>query len=332
MPGRYGLRRTDEPTGPGSPVDDLRKRYPPAPVDDVLADGNRSTRDLPEDGDVVDGVPDPEGYSLNEGDSDVDYWHPQGITGNGDMHVISSHGQPGGDGPDGRGRVSFVNRENGTYRHALLVEPKGDGEFDQVPTHAGGTALKDNHLYVAQTDGGLDVFDTSQMVQVDDDEKDADGYKYLLPRVATYENVGEQVRFSTVSIDESGPGKPSLVVGEYVDQAEDKDGPGRNTRVVRWELGPDGLPVREGASAAYETTRDQVQGVAMHDGKAYMASSNPGGTTGELYSGYPGSSGLTTTYPWSDGVESLDIEGDRLFTVTEHEGRRVVHGSSLDEY
>ena len=326
QPGRFGLRREDT----GSHIDDLKDRYPAATVDDVLADGNRHTRDLPDDNDALDGVPDPEGYQWNEGDEDTDHFHPQGITGDDEknMDVVSWHGQPGGDGPSDRGRVSFVDRDKGTYRHVLLVDAKEDGEFDQVETHAGGITMRGPLMYVAETNDGLSVYDTRDIVRVDDDEQDADGYKYLLPRGARYTNVGAQMRFSSISMDESDPENPAMVVSEYVERG--KAGEPDSTRVVRWNLGPDGLP-EENASAAYETGKDQVQGATMHGGRLFMSSSNPAGTTGELYSGRPGSA-LSVTYPWSDGVESLYVRDGRLWTVTEHEGKRVVHGSPLSEY
>ena len=46
----------------------------------------------------------------------------------------------------------------------LLVDAKEDGEFDQVETHAGGITMRGPLMYVAETNDGLSVYDTCDIV------------------------------------------------------------------------------------------------------------------------------------------------------------------------
>lgn len=89
-------------------------------------------------------------------------------------------------------RVTFVNRADDTYRHALLVYPHASDNFREVPVHAGGIMWYGNTLWVLDTYNGIRVFDLTNIWQVGDGEDvgkvssgvySAAGYKYVIPQI-----------------------------------------------------------------------------------------------------------------------------------------------------
>ena len=148
------------------------------------------------------------GFRWNPGDNAVDYWWPQGITGSADATpggVVDGHREllVSWYSKNGKGtRVSFVNADslsNTKYRHVLLVEPDDSGGFGLVQSHAGGIAWVGDHLYVAETDGGLRVFDMRHLLKVPNPD-DALGYAFILPQVGLYKTE-PGLRFSFVALD-----------------------------------------------------------------------------------------------------------------------------------
>lgn len=346
-PGQYELEPEGFDHQSRKNLRQLQKTYPRLGIEDVVNDGNHPTGGLKDEDkgvrevfdddpteDVSDAEPDTTGYSWEDSDdfsdNDVERMTPQGITGQDGIHAVSWYGQPGGDGPDDSGRVTFVDRDKKNYRHVLLVKPNGGSDYSQVDTHAGGIAWKGDHMYVADTHGGFKVFDTNQIMRVPEGNEDpaSDGYRYLMPQVGSYKSTGTDMRFSTASIDDSNPANPGLVAGEYRDDgAPDTRG---NTHVVRWDIDPDtGLLKKKGATEAYETKRDQVQGAAIHDGRIYLSSSDPGGDGGALYTGHPGET--LEERPWGDTPESLYVEGNRLWSLSEQHHNRAVYSVPRDD-
>ena len=100
-----------------------------------------------------------------------------------------------------------------------------------MQSHAGGIAWVGDYLYVAETDGGLRVFDMRHLLQVPNPD-DALGYAFILPQVGLYKTE-PGLRFSFVALDRTNG--PALVTGEYKQGAA-------GGRIVRWPLGADNLP------------------------------------------------------------------------------------------
>jgi len=123
-------------------------------------------------------------------DQDTEKWYPQGITTSADAYasgvyeghkvqLVTWHSDNYDDGKRGA-RVSFVSpggKGSGRkYRHVLLVQPKGDADFQAIKgLHAGGVAWYGNLVYVVDTTGGLRVFDLDHIYKVDGDIKDDAG-------------------------------------------------------------------------------------------------------------------------------------------------------------
>jgi len=154
-------------------ISQLATKYPQVGLDRLLADTNR-----------VNTGPRPDltprgafGYSWENGDDDVSYWTPQGVTGNGaGVQAVSWY--RGSSGSEEGVRISFVNRSEGAYgeyRFGLLVRPTGGTGFAQVPIHAGGIAWAGRFLYVADTNNGLRVFNLNRVLRVRNRDLDDTG-------------------------------------------------------------------------------------------------------------------------------------------------------------
>ena len=299
------------------------------------------------------------GFRWNSGDEGVTYWYPQGITG-------TSDAEPGGrvggrnavlvswyhktDARPTKGvRVSLAditNLSDVDYRHLLLVQPTGtptSPDFGPVETgsgnalHAGGIVWWGDLLYVADTTGGLRVFDLANVMRVpntDDTNRigisggrfDAHGYRYAIPELMRFRRHGDSctVRFSFVGLDRSST-PPALVTGEY--RSDDIGG-----RIVVWDLDPATglLDVRSGevrASAAYVSGQTRMQGAIRYEGNIYISSSSQYERYGRLYRTRPGF-GASSITAWVYGAEDLYIDraADRIWTAAEHPGNRDTVG------
>lgn len=131
-------------------------------------------------------------------DFETNKWIPQGITNSADGDksgtvegkdalIVSWHN----DG-DTSARVTFVDRETNKYRHALLVYPTDDDDFEEVGIHAGGITWYGNTLWVVDTKIGFRVFDLSNIWKVEsgdgvgknsDGTYSAAGYGYVIPQI-----------------------------------------------------------------------------------------------------------------------------------------------------
>jgi hypothetical protein len=322
-----GLTKTGLGTADYGRVAKLEAKYPPVSVGTVVASANRTVQPLgsaPELG-AVKGVAG--GFRWNKGDNDVDYWYPQGITGSADAvagGVVDGHRQllVSWYSNNGKGtRVSFVNADkldSAKYRHVLLVTANDTGGFGLVKSHAGGIAWYGNYLYVAETHGGLRVFDMRHLLRVPNPD-DALGYAFILPQVGLYKTTDPDLVFSFVSVDRSDPNAHALVTGEYRKGAT-------GGRIVRWPLAATGLPVGGQASAAFSSPATNVQGALMVGGRIGTSSSAGAGKPGAVTSGAPGQN--AAGHPWGAGPEDLSFAGTsgRVYSLTEHPGARVVFG------
>jgi hypothetical protein len=130
-------------------------------------------------------------------DEDTDKWVPQGISSTAD--ALDAGTYEGVDGwvvswhrsDDKSARITFVNRSNDTYRHALLVYPHAADNFREVPIHAGGILWFGDKLWIVDTSNGIRVFDLANIWQVDTgdavgksgDKYTAAGYRYVVPQI-----------------------------------------------------------------------------------------------------------------------------------------------------
>ncbi|MFF5538035.1 hypothetical protein ACFY71_37205 [Streptomyces cinerochromogenes] len=288
-------------------------------------------------------------------------WRPQGVTtayddaGAGSTLLVSWY-DLGGAQEQGM-RVSFVDWSPAgppRYRHVLLVEPyrNADGLYTYGPVriHAGGIAAYNGYLYVADTYNGLRVFDLSTILVAGNDRPtwvglhgngDAGdyysyGYKYVLPQVGAYDNVGLRLRFSAVSVDRT-TSPHSLLVCEY-----DQDGTigynsdfrgrpnnSRKPKLVRWPLSP-GWSDATGslvANEVWEVGRRQMQGAASVNGTYYLSVSAGQTRRGQLMSWKPDGGAPARQSRLSTGPEDLSYHGSEkvMWTVGEWEDFRYVY-------
>lgn len=291
--------------------------------------------------------------SATTDDNGTAEWIPQGITTSSDAltdgvyeerkAVLVSWYSTGVDGEKGV-RVSFVNRTdplNPVYRHVLLVEPyvaNGVTTFRAVNIHAGGIAWYGKHLYVADTDYGMRVFDMGKLWQVAttnagsqigraaDGSYYAAGYRYVLPQVLAYDQVGStDLRFSFVSLDRSTT-PDSLLIGEYAN-------PGAGTRLARWSINSAdrelvyaaGSTTLATATWAYQVDVTSMQGALSVGGRYFLSTSDGEANEGDLATWRPGGSVVMNYDSLPIGPEDLTYRSstDELWTVTEYAGRRM---------
>lgn len=136
--------------------------------------------------------------TANFDDQNTSKWVPQGISSTAD--ALDAGTYEGKDGwivswhrdDDKSVRVTFVNRANDKYRHALLVYPDADDDFKEVPVHAGGIMWYGDTLWVVDTKNGIRVFDMNNIWEVGSGDKvgknspgkySAAGYKYVIPQI-----------------------------------------------------------------------------------------------------------------------------------------------------
>ncbi len=355
-----------EDTGKGaqyaSIIDELARVLPTVSASKLASDLNREGTRI--DASALPRVDDFHvGFRWNDGDFDVSYWIPQGITGSGGAFddglfggrkflLVSWHydASLGGTSYDKGVRVSFVDvtdMDAVAYRHVLLVEPVASGgraDFRAVPIHAGGIVWYGDYLYVADTYEGLRVFDVTRIMQVATGDKSligyhaADGqyyahdYKYILPQVgAWYLAPGScESKFSFAALDRSTT-PHSIVTGEY--DSDRIDG-----LLVRWPLDEATAALQTGSSglvtamAAYQGGHTRMQGVLSWEGQYWISSSSQDGAYGRLYRTAPGAPSVA--YDWVDGPEDLHLapSSGNLWTPTEDAGDRYVFAVKLTDY
>ncbi|AEO57219.1 hypothetical protein MYCTH_2303108 [Thermothelomyces thermophilus ATCC 42464] len=273
-------------------------------------------------------------------DFETEKWIPQGISSTAD--AVEGGTYEGKDGwivswhrnDDKSARVTFVDRANDKYRHALLVYPHAEDNFREVPIHAGGIMWYGDKLWVVDTTNGIRVFDLANIWQVDTGDAvgksgskyTAAGYKYVIPQIRWYKWSSDfSFRFSFLALDRTEK-EHTVVVGEY--QTSDS----LPIRLVKWALdestgrlktGADGKTAK--ATWAYCVGILQMQGAVSANGKFYISTSN-GNSKGDLFGWVPGSYAYNNVgfYPPHPEDLSFDKRKNRLYGLTEGKGQRYI--------
>jgi hypothetical protein len=244
---------------------------------------------------------------------------------------------------------------NGRPTYEIVGRPHGG-------IHGGGILWYGNYLYVADTVRGIRAFDLRYIFDLQESPKGDTsdksgigwggagayrgfGYRYVMPQVDAWVNAagpdagpGEHCpgagapKFSYMAVDRSED-PDRLITGEFCDDTGDVG------RVARWPLdaatgrpavAADGLVH---ASEAYRLAGNQIQGAVSFGGAWYLSRSNRRARAGELIVARPdaaptGSLRASETRPAGIGPEDLSYwpAQDRLWTVTEFAGRRMLYG------
>ena len=329
-------------------VDRLGRRLPTVGLEGVLADLDRTGSCCEVPGEAAG-----EGLTWDDADREDEVWWPQGVAclRSGALLLVSWYAQRRLGWTRGS-RLTVVDRSDPDrphYRHVLLVVPRRLTSLGRVPVHAGGIAVLDDLLYVADTRTGVRVFRLQDLLQVPARRLDAllpwrsagtrtlgrrltgghtaYGFRYVLPQLLRLplspEAGGRRLRCSFVFLG-TVEGRLSLVVGEY----------GRKGSVPRLARYPidlrTGLPERsaDGRFEPLEVHQGaplRMQGVAVHEGTWYVSASAGQGNRGDLHVGRPGRfrrhRGVLPP-----GPEDLDWSrpGEQLWSLTEYPGHRAV--------
>lgn len=336
---------------------------PHASVGEVLGSGNRQATGLEPLAPQRAATGFQNGFRFASDDTGTSKFYPQGITGSADASpdglvdgrksLLVSWYAKDGDKPGTAHpgvRVSFIGAEKLTtakYRHVLLVNPymlpDGTADYRASKSHAGGIAWVGRRLYVAETNGGLSVYDTGRMWKVSatsgnkgkvgctPNPCEAADYQYVMPKVAEYrynrQGKKDGLHFSSVSYDRASQ---SLMTSEYYagSPTTAKDGT-PDARLVRWPLMGDGsLRPASGSTTRptglWTTTATNVQGALTIGNTVYLSTS---GGDRHLYTG--GLGGSLSERRWPNGGEDLSYApaSGRIYSVFEHPGRdRAVVG------
>jgi hypothetical protein len=239
----------------------------------------------------------------------------------------------------------------GTPTYEIVGRPRGG-------IHAGGILWYGNYLYVVDTTRGVRVFDTRFIFDLErspnGDTSDKTsigwrggayrgfGYRYVMPQVDAWVNAAgpdadPQFRcagtgapkFSYMAVDRSEQ-PHRMITGEFCSPAGNVGRVARsplNAQTGRPIVGADGLVH---ASEAYRLAGNQIQGALSVGGTWYLSRTNRRDRAGELIVARPeaGTLRATETRPAGIGPEDLSFTpaDDRLWTLTEFAGRRMVYG------
>jgi hypothetical protein len=272
-------------------------------------------------------------FTWDDADQHDSDWMPQGISTSADSGrttdastVLVSWYAKDATGRDAASRISIVDRSDPArprYAHVRLVEPtrrwwQRRGTQRDVPVHAGGIVWWRSTLLVASTRGGLRVFDLDHLVRTPDG-------RLLLPQCGEHRakvtDSTRPLRWSFISLDRSDPDEPWLIAGEY-------DRKGTGTRIARFALDPaTGRPAgaHSGAVEVIEAGIASMQGATRINGVYHVSASHGAERPGHLYTG--GVDGfIQHQQRLPVGPEDLSYEAgaDRLWTLTEYPGKRVV--------
>jgi hypothetical protein len=271
-------------------------------------------------------------------------WYPQGVTTSADAYpdetvegrrivVVSWYAKERADEPFRGSRLSFVDitdRAAPRYRHVALVEPAAGagGRRATAPLrlHVGGIAWLRDLMVVADTHGGLRVFDLDDLRRT----TSADGTAgYLLPQRRAYraenDEGAEPFRFSFVSVDRTGP-IPQLVAGEYA------RGPGtkRLMTLALDEIDPAGpLALTDGVAVptAVEDGVEAMQGAVVVGGRRYASVGRGVHWRGSMWTW--GADEPPREHRASLAVGPEDVSywahRDEIWSVSEEPGRRFIY-------
>ncbi|MEO8094542.1 MAG: hypothetical protein ABI632_06380 [Pseudolysinimonas sp.] len=257
-------------------------------------------------------------------------WWPQGIDvrrhGDGWLILISWFAQKGRQQLASRITVVHLQpRRRPRIAHVALVEPAPDGSLLPIAVHAGGIAWHGDRIYVADTFGGLRVFDTADVIRV----RRARGRGYALPQLSGFEastgHGARRMRYSFVSLEDASTG-PQLVVGEYRNDTDD-------SRLARFRLGSDGDVIGSATVEVHVPNVRRMQGACVVDGVWCVTTSEGTRAGGDLWVGTP--SGPTRHRGvLTPGPEDLAHERGThmVWTLGEWPGRRYVYRIDLDRW
>lgn len=287
---------------------------------------------------------DPVGFSFDSEDQATSEWLPQAVTTTADSDpktgtydgkkwlAVTWHKDTGD-----RARISFVDGDsvNGggpaRYTNVELMVPGADGKLAPLASHVGGVSWVGHSLYVAQTGGGVRVFDVDHLLKVQDPSKVPEGTSpYVLPQVGYYRvqaapgekphaGSGSSPLFSGLSIDHTR-NTPALLSQEYDDAH-----PGG--RIVRWPIDPSTGKLQETsgtvqATDAWSVPLERLAGIArLKDGFRVATMGSPSGLW-EMRDGQT----PKRVDDLAKGIQqfSYDPTRNQIWTVAEHPGHRMV--------
>lgn len=267
------------------------------------------------------------------------------------QHVLLAYPYTNGQGDPSYEAVTTPQAGDGGSVHAGGIVWYGNYLY-VVDTRRGIRMFDMRYIFDIRSAANGDVEDAGRIGRHGDTYY-SHGYRYVMPQVRGWSNpdglatfpsehrcrVAGPQKFSYVALDRSEE-PDALVTGEY---CADQNDPDLNGRVASWPLdGATGLPREDGdgawrATGAHRLPKPRVQGAVSTADRWYLHSTG-GGTTGPGHlqaavSGGGATGVLTTDSAEHDvavGVEDLSYwpGRDQLWTVTEHDGQRIIYATA----
>lgn len=277
-------------------------------------------------------------YRWDRTDARDPRWWPQGISSTADAQdagtvsgrrllLTTWYAKDLGDGSHGS-RVTVLDLETRRYQHVLLVTPdarEGGPGIRPLRIHAGGVVWRGRWLHVAATARGFVTCHLDDVMPAGD-EPGAHGHALVLPARFAYtahtDEGHERLRYSFLSLDRSSD-PPGLLAGEY-------GRGGSTTRLARFDLTGEGLLEVGDDGWSRPAWLDeggvrQMQGAVLAAGRHYVTSSRGRRWPGSVHVGRPGRfREHRLAVPMGPEDVTWWPATDRLWSVTEHPGRRWV--------
>jgi hypothetical protein len=282
-----------------------------------------------------------EGYRWDRADMHDRRWYPQGVTTSGDAFpgagsvdgrrivVVSWYAKAVDGLPPEPSRLTFLDVSDPAsprYRHVSLLEPGPGRRPSAAPVrlHAGGIVWLGRVILVADTRGGLRVFDVDDIRRI----VRRGSVDYALPQRRAYaadnDDGAEPFRFSFVSVDRTAAA-PQLVVGEYATGSQSR-------RLATLRLGDDRLsPLALADGVAAPTTVEdgvaRTQGALVIDGRRYASVGRGVHWRGSMWTWCRGEPPRERRASLAVGPEDLSYWSDRdeIWSASEEPGRRFVY-------
>jgi hypothetical protein len=211
---------------------------------------------------------------------------------------------------------------------------RGRPSVAPVRLHVGGIAWLGDAMLVADTQGGLRLFDVQDVRRM---VASRGGVQYLLPQRRAYQAVNDEgaepFRFSFVSVDRTAS-THQLVVGEYAAGAQSR----RLMTFAVDDAAPDGpLALTDGFAvpSCVEEGVARTQGALVVDGRRYASVGRGVHWRGSMWSWRAGEAAREHRATLAVGPEDLSYwpQSDEIWSASEEPGRRfiyAVHRSAFD--
>jgi hypothetical protein len=172
------------------------------------------------------------GFKFDDYDTKDKNWYPQGISYLKESKAIKTIVVSWYNKKSDYARITFVKLTDNKvqYNHVTLVEADNASSYKAIKTHAGGLAIIDDYIYVADSKlGGVRVFNANVLFEISEPDYNRDcgvisrphalGNRYIIPEICHYKLSVGSSKMSYMSVDRSDSKQPRLLTGNFTSEA-----------------------------------------------------------------------------------------------------------------